>query len=334
MNTFYIYKITNLLNNKCYIGKTKNLKSRFYQHCRGSDTHKSLIHLAIKKYGKSNFLFEKIYECHDEKEISEKEIFYIRKHNSLSPNGYNLRDFNTDGRMIFTKDTLLKISKIRQGMSTSKRVSKYIGVIPNYNKNSNISSYRCSVRINKKICSKNFKTEKQAAICYDKMCLYLYGKEARINFEYNREEYLKEDLQKIYDFFVYKKPKKYLGVNKGEKLWRSRVTINAKELHIGSYSTEKEAAYKRDLAVLYFKCKSKLNFPENSYSLDEINNIKLEIDLNKSKTSTHVGVSKQKNGKWRAYFYENRKYKNLGVFKTENEAIMAVENNQNLSSHA
>jgi hypothetical protein len=85
------------------------------------------------------------------------------------------------------------------------------------------------------------------------------------------------------------------------------------------------------LAVLYFRCKSKLNFPKNNYSSDEINNIKVEIELNKFKTSSHVGVSKLKNGKWRAYCYINRKYINLGIFKTENEAIVAVENKKTQS---
>jgi group I intron endonuclease len=325
MITFYIYKITNKLNNKCYIGKTKNLENRFYQHCYGHHKHKSLIHLAIKKYGKDNFLFEPIFESESEQEISEKEKFFIDKFNSLNPNGYNLVDFNTNGNLIFNPNTLVKMSKVQQGISRTKRVSKYIGVVPTYSKES-IVSYRCCVRINTKVHSKSFKSEKKAAIFYDKMSLFLYGEQARINFEYNREKYLKEDLKKVYDSFVYKKPKKYLGISKCKTLWRCRVSIEGKELHVGSYSTEEEAAHKRDLAVLYFKCKSKLNFPENSYSLKDIENIKNEIDNNKSKTSSHVGVSKLKNGKWRAYYYINKKYINLGNYETENEAILAVEN--------
>jgi group I intron endonuclease len=207
MNKFYIYKITNLLNNKCYVGKTKNLQNRFYQHCYGDRRRKSLIHLAIKKYGKDNFSFEPIFESSSEEEISKKERFYIHEFNSLVPNGYNLIDYNTDGKLILSPETLKKISKSQQGMSRSKRISKYIGVVPNYI-NSSIVSYTCSVRINTKIHKKSFKSEKQAAICYDKMCLFLFGKDARINFEYDRENYLKEDLQKFYDSFVYKKPRK------------------------------------------------------------------------------------------------------------------------------
>lgn len=46
----FIYKITNTLNSKVYIGQTVNLNERFSSHKRGNDKN-SPIHLAIKKYG-------------------------------------------------------------------------------------------------------------------------------------------------------------------------------------------------------------------------------------------------------------------------------------------
>lgn len=47
-----IYKITNKINNKSYVGKTKNLEKRLYQHYHNK---KSLISIALRKYGKENF---------------------------------------------------------------------------------------------------------------------------------------------------------------------------------------------------------------------------------------------------------------------------------------
>ena len=58
----YVYKITNKLNNKIYIGQSVNIERRWKEHI--CDNRKnSLIHLAIQKYGKDNFDFEVIEEC-------------------------------------------------------------------------------------------------------------------------------------------------------------------------------------------------------------------------------------------------------------------------------
>ena len=59
-----IYKITNLINNKIYIGQSVSPYKRFAQHCinhgvkGGKNSDTSLINLAIRKYGKENFSFE------------------------------------------------------------------------------------------------------------------------------------------------------------------------------------------------------------------------------------------------------------------------------------
>lgn len=56
-----IYKITNLINGKIYVGQTKRtLKARIYQHIHRSE---SAISLAIQKYGWENFKAEIIEEC-------------------------------------------------------------------------------------------------------------------------------------------------------------------------------------------------------------------------------------------------------------------------------
>lgn len=81
-----LYKITNLINGKCYIGQTKNFKMRMRDHIR---TRKSLISQAINKYGKENFSFIQL-ESFDESIIDEMEKKFILKFNSLAPNGYNL----------------------------------------------------------------------------------------------------------------------------------------------------------------------------------------------------------------------------------------------------
>ena len=82
-----IYKITNLINNKSYIGQSNNIQRRWHEHI--SENTNSLIHLAILKYGIENFSFTIIEECLLE-QLNEKEIYYIKEYNTLSPNGYNI----------------------------------------------------------------------------------------------------------------------------------------------------------------------------------------------------------------------------------------------------
>ena len=85
-----IYKITNKINNKVYIGQTiRSLKKRWIEHCcKGSCC--PFIHRAIAKYGVDNFTIEQIDHSHSREELDNKEVFWIEFYNSIAPNGYNL----------------------------------------------------------------------------------------------------------------------------------------------------------------------------------------------------------------------------------------------------
>jgi len=88
-----IYKITNKINNKVYIGQSKNIEQRWKEHIRHSkdeySRNKPHIHCAINKYGKENFNFEVLEECKFE-ELDDKERYYIAKYKSnIKGIGYN-----------------------------------------------------------------------------------------------------------------------------------------------------------------------------------------------------------------------------------------------------
>lgn len=85
-----IYKIENLLNHKVYIGQSINIEKRWKEHCRAS-SH-SIIAKAIRKYGKQNFSFQVLEECSKES-LNKKEEEYIKKYNSIIPNGYNIIEY-------------------------------------------------------------------------------------------------------------------------------------------------------------------------------------------------------------------------------------------------
>lgn len=103
-----IYKITNKINHKSYIGQTINsLKSRFSAHC--SATSKSLISSAIRKYGKENFKIEVITEATSREELNKLEFDLITSNNTLIPNGYNLK-IGGDNNSVYSLESKEKMS--------------------------------------------------------------------------------------------------------------------------------------------------------------------------------------------------------------------------------
>ena len=87
-----IYKITNKINNKCYIGLSKNIEARWKQHQTryldiGDKEYDKALYRAFRKYEINNFIWEIIEEC-SEQSLSEKEIYWISYYDSFS-NGYN-----------------------------------------------------------------------------------------------------------------------------------------------------------------------------------------------------------------------------------------------------
>ena len=84
-----IYKITNRLNGKIYVGQTKqSIERRFLQHSKAD----SPLGQAIRQCGIQNFTIEVIERCQSQKLLNERERFWIRVLNSKQPYGYNVRD--------------------------------------------------------------------------------------------------------------------------------------------------------------------------------------------------------------------------------------------------
>lgn len=99
-----IYGIRNDKNGKWYIGQAVNIEVRNRNEKRNIERgyihpdKSANVHFnrAIKKYGSNSFSFHIIELC-DRNSLDEKEQFYIKKFNSLSPNGYNLTEGGTKG---------------------------------------------------------------------------------------------------------------------------------------------------------------------------------------------------------------------------------------------
>lgn len=114
---YYIYKITNTINNKIYIGQTVGIKRRFNNH---KNNKKSVISMAINKYGINNFTFEIIDKAETVKESDTLEIKYINQFNTISPNGYNIANGGRGGNK-FKGKTKEELDIIKNKIATKMK---------------------------------------------------------------------------------------------------------------------------------------------------------------------------------------------------------------------
>ena len=122
-----IYLITNIVNNKKYIGQTtRSLNDRINDYRRGYGNE--YLNNSIQKHGWDNFKFEVIDTAQSIIELNNKEIRYINEYNTCDKNiGYNIA---AGGRnSIPTTETLEKMSKSHQGIKQNENwVNKRIAV--------------------------------------------------------------------------------------------------------------------------------------------------------------------------------------------------------------
>lgn len=105
----FIYKITNKINGKCYIGKTLNsIEERWREHQSDSKKERCKdrpLYRALNKYGIENFLIEQVEEC-DENIVPEREQYWIKYYNSYHY-GYNAT-LGGDGKQYIDYDLVVK----------------------------------------------------------------------------------------------------------------------------------------------------------------------------------------------------------------------------------
>lgn len=127
-----IYKAINKITEKIYIGQTiQNFEKRKGYHLHSAIKRNSsyYFHRSIRKYGWKNFEWGILEECYNEKELGEKESYYIKKFKSKAPNGYNMTDGNdnTTRGYKFTEEQKKKLSLRSRGKNN-----------PNYGKGDKI----------------------------------------------------------------------------------------------------------------------------------------------------------------------------------------------------
>ena len=123
----YIYKITNKVNGKVYIGQSiRPIEQRFQRHINDAvnnilDTH---FARAIRKYGKENFYIELVETCDNQTELNLREQYWIRKYDSIN-NGYNETDATSKcGGNTYMSKTESELKEISEKISKTKLGSK------------------------------------------------------------------------------------------------------------------------------------------------------------------------------------------------------------------
>lgn len=117
----FIYKITNNINGKIYIGKTTtSINQRFNRHVKSSQNDSNLyIHNAIRKYGETNFTIEEIDFTDNLKDLSTKEKYWIEYYKSYDKDiGYNLTKGGEGGALV--GDALERMKQHRKGQKPSQ----------------------------------------------------------------------------------------------------------------------------------------------------------------------------------------------------------------------
>lgn len=137
-----IYKFTNLVNGKIYIGQTKNsLRKRVISHLSQSNNNnkhkKHYFQRALYKYGLTNFDIEILETC-DYQNLNNREIYWINHFNTTDPElGYNCTFGGQGNRNAYeiSESTRQKISKVHKKLwenqdykqhqsETHKRISR------------------------------------------------------------------------------------------------------------------------------------------------------------------------------------------------------------------
>jgi len=355
---YCVYKITNTLNNKVYIGKTKNFNRRMKEHC---STVTLAIGKAICKYGKDNFLFEILYQTDDIDLLGLKEFEYINIFNSMVPNGYNYTK-KTDSKIIFADSTrrLLSISsqkKIRPKGASS--TSKYFGVALPRRSN----HYATVMVFDGKRIRRSANSEMEAAEQYDKISIYLWGVDAKLNFPEKLSFYLSLDLDKNFSDFMSMKStakrityipdentktiiaikaqragkskteyssSKYIGVRlpKNGKSFTASIQFNGKTYHKKVEDEIKAAELYDKMALFWYGNCAKLNFPQKlpSYMLENLEEINKEFISPIRKLSIYNFVTQHKTSK--KWVVSTKLYTDklrLGLYESELEVARIVD---------
>lgn len=261
-NVSGIYCFENKVNGKKYIGKSINLKKRILDHInslRRSKDDCTYLQNAWNKYGEENFSIC-IIETSEEN-IEELEIFYIKEYNSKSPFGYNLTN-GGDGTSGYTwsdekRKAISGEGNPFYGRNHTEETKKKMSNFQSGDKNHNLG---------RKFSEETKRKMKENHVDYSGKNHPQWGKPKSYETKIKIAESLGDMSGENNPHFGKKNKKSssiYFGVyfHKRNSKWAASLVVNKKQVHIGYFEKEEEAAIAYDKYVL----ENKLNNPINFY---------------------------------------------------------------------
>jgi len=149
-----IYKTTNLINGKIYVGQEKGNNEQYL----GSGL---LLNYAIKKYGRKNFKKDIIKKCWSKQEINESEKYWIKALESRNLNiGYNIAIGGQFGDVLSSHPNKIEIYK-----KISQSVKKNIKINPNFGMKGKKQSDFAKAKLSKLRIGIKLSEEHKKSIC-------------------------------------------------------------------------------------------------------------------------------------------------------------------------
>ena len=270
-----------------YIGKTIRLKKRIQEH-KSKNSTCTYLRNAIQKYGWENFQVSTIWEG-DNSVLGDMEKKFIKEHNTLVPNGYNIRE-GGEGCDIVSNLTKTTMREIQQEIS--KRRNGLLGSIIENKSKANV-----------KITSWSFIAHKDG-----KPYVFFNSKIKEKVLQFQKE------FTNNPNNFEIPQPKKvpngmssgvyFCSSDKRKKRWQVQFRVKGEIVSLGRYETKEEAL---EVANKYKQSPDKFVKPN-------------KIDKNRD----DIGITFQGNPKrWRASFWNGKKNIFLGNYNTKEEAIDA-----------
>ena len=129
-----VYKFTNMVNGKSYIGQSQDLETRYKTHLRSfnkknSTMYDSLFYRAIRKYGIENFKYEILVQSDSfsKQELNFYEIYYIDKFHTHGELGYNMNkggNFTSSDKKLSEREVLQIKEELINSQQTLRDLSR------------------------------------------------------------------------------------------------------------------------------------------------------------------------------------------------------------------
>lgn len=214
-----IYKITNKLNGKSYIGQSIHCGRRLDEHCTGNQ----FIDQTIQVEGIQNFNFEILKEVKKE-ELSYWEDYYIIKYNTMFPDGYN-KKWNCSQEIRETIIQSLKGNSIKQKQENNYKYKKL-------KENNTIKQKKENKLLNEKniIKQKEIKKWEDETLTKAELDIISFYNDTFKN-KYRNEENFIDSVEKY---------KKYKYLNRKNSMKRKKINIHFLNFRADKYFTEAE----------------------------------------------------------------------------------------------